>query len=175
MFAISVKSVPGCFVLIVPRLIGVPVAANPGFVPHDDVLVDDALALLEVVELVGLLAAELAALLELLLLPHPARTAAPPNATSATIVRTRMGRHLRSRSSLSRVTISSPPSSRDANTVASLDSGDPRAKRVSAEPATYPRHILRERESNRARNGYLLHWRSADRAQHIELVLDAVE
>src|SRR3954453_23207170 len=37
MFAISVKSVPGCWVLIVPRLIGVPVAATPGLLPHDEV------------------------------------------------------------------------------------------------------------------------------------------
>jgi hypothetical protein len=37
MFSMSLKSVPGCLVLIAPRLIGVPVAATPGLVPHDDV------------------------------------------------------------------------------------------------------------------------------------------
>src|SRR5689334_16854047 len=37
MFAMSVKSVPGCWVLIVPRLIGVPVAATPGLLPHAEV------------------------------------------------------------------------------------------------------------------------------------------
>ena len=33
----SLKSVPGCLVLIAPMLIGVPVAATPGLVPHDEV------------------------------------------------------------------------------------------------------------------------------------------
>src|SRR6202161_2693270 len=37
MFSMSLKSVPGCLVLIAPMLIGVPVAATPGFVPHEDV------------------------------------------------------------------------------------------------------------------------------------------
>ena len=37
MFSMSLKSVPGCLVLIAPRLIGVPVAATPGLVPHDEV------------------------------------------------------------------------------------------------------------------------------------------
>ena len=37
MFSISVKSVPGCFVLIAPSVIGLPLAATPGFGPHDDV------------------------------------------------------------------------------------------------------------------------------------------
>jgi hypothetical protein len=118
MFAMSVKSVPGCLVLIVPRLIGVPVAATPGFGPHDEVLVEAALALLDVVELVGLLAAALDAPLELLLplLPQPARTATATNPANATIARRRTGRQVCGRSGLSRVTISSPPSSRDANT-----------------------------------------------------------
>jgi hypothetical protein len=35
MLAWSVKSVPGCLVLIVPRLIGLPVAATPGLGPHE--------------------------------------------------------------------------------------------------------------------------------------------
>jgi hypothetical protein len=37
MFDMSVNEVPGWSVLIVPRLIGVPVAATPGLVPHEDV------------------------------------------------------------------------------------------------------------------------------------------
>ena len=45
MFGPSVKSVPGCLVSIVPMLIGVPVAATPGFGPHDDVSVEPPLEL----------------------------------------------------------------------------------------------------------------------------------
>jgi len=45
MFSMSLKSVPFCFVLIAPMLIGVPVAATPGLVPQAEVLV--VLALLE--------------------------------------------------------------------------------------------------------------------------------
>ncbi|HEX3832403.1 MAG TPA: hypothetical protein VHW04_10575 [Solirubrobacteraceae bacterium] len=41
------KSVPGCFVLIVPRLIGDPVAAFPGVGPHDDTSAPPPLLLLE--------------------------------------------------------------------------------------------------------------------------------
>src|SRR6201996_8812365 len=37
MFSMSLKSVPGCLVLIAPMLIGVPVAATPGLVPQEDV------------------------------------------------------------------------------------------------------------------------------------------
>jgi len=37
MFSMSEKSVPGTLVLIAPTGIGVPVAAFPGLVPHDDV------------------------------------------------------------------------------------------------------------------------------------------
>src|SRR5271169_1403055 len=44
MFWMSVKSVPGCLVLIAPSGIGVPVAATPGLGPHDDVLVDALVA-----------------------------------------------------------------------------------------------------------------------------------
>jgi hypothetical protein len=77
-------------------LIGVPVAATPGFDPHFDVSLVDALALLppelDVVELVALVALEAppgAADVVLLLLPHPASTAAPTSAASAMIVRRR--------------------------------------------------------------------------------------
>jgi hypothetical protein len=72
----SVKSVPGCLVLIVPRLIGVPVAATPALLPQDEVPVE-ALALLLAVVLAldeppaALLLALL--LLLLLLLPQPAK------------------------------------------------------------------------------------------------------
>src|SRR6202035_2770436 len=37
MFSMSLKSVPGCLVLIAPMLIGVPVAASPGLVPQEEV------------------------------------------------------------------------------------------------------------------------------------------
>src|ERR1700722_11809848 len=37
MFSMSLKSVPGCLVLIAPMLIGVPVAATPGLVPQEEV------------------------------------------------------------------------------------------------------------------------------------------
>jgi hypothetical protein len=36
MFSMSLKSVPGCLVLIAPMLIGVPVAAWPGVGPQDE-------------------------------------------------------------------------------------------------------------------------------------------
>jgi len=79
----SVKSVPGCLVLIVPRLIGEPVAATPALGPHDDVPVE-ALALLVVALAVPVLLLVVAAgalllelLLLLLLLPHPARNSRP--------------------------------------------------------------------------------------------------
>jgi len=44
MFSMSLKSVPGCLVLIAPMLIGVPVAATPGWVPQDEVETAPALA-----------------------------------------------------------------------------------------------------------------------------------
>ncbi|HUO73165.1 MAG TPA: hypothetical protein VMU39_20520 [Solirubrobacteraceae bacterium] len=93
MFGPSLKSVPGCFVSIVPMLIGVPVAFTPGFGPHDEVLTDVPLLLavpaLDVAALV--VALELAALLvlELLLLPHPARTNRPVTEMAARLRRTR--------------------------------------------------------------------------------------
>jgi hypothetical protein len=81
MFGPSLKSVPGCLVSIVPRSIGVPVAATPGFVPHDEVFTDadGALALELLAALVAgaaLLVLALLALLLLLLLllPQPAMT-----------------------------------------------------------------------------------------------------
>ena|SRR5579871_5819245 len=76
MLAMSVKSVPGCLVLIVPRAIGVPVAFTPGLGPHCDVLTPAAVVELDVLdgaeaEDVVVLAAP-APLLELLLLPPQA-------------------------------------------------------------------------------------------------------
>ena len=53
MFAMSVNEVPGWSVLIVPRLIGVPVAATPGLVPHVEVSTAPALAVLDADEEAG--------------------------------------------------------------------------------------------------------------------------
>jgi hypothetical protein len=78
MFGPSLKSVPGCFVSIVPMLIGVPVALTPGLLPHDDVLADAVLALL-LLEL----AAPPVLLLLLLLLPQAASTTARTTANAA--------------------------------------------------------------------------------------------
>ena len=50
MFSMSLKSVPGCLVLIAPMLIGVPVAATPGLVPQDDVETALALEVLDAVD-----------------------------------------------------------------------------------------------------------------------------
>src|SRR5450755_440749 len=99
MFAMSVKSVPGWWVLIEPKLIGVPAAFTPGLGPHDDVSVAPPAAalLLAAVVLAAVLVAALlvaavlvgALLLELLLLllPHPAIPIAPTNATTAKLGR----------------------------------------------------------------------------------------
>ena len=104
MFGMSVKSVPGCLVAIAPSRIGVPVALAPGFGPHDDVLVETA-ALELVLELVVPLAAALLVVeLLLLLLPQPARIAAP---TTAARVRQSRVRGIRVRSSCI-LTISPP-------------------------------------------------------------------
>jgi hypothetical protein len=88
MFGISVKSVPGCLVLIDPSRIGVPVALTPGLGPQDETLADEPPP--------ELLAAELELppelppeLLLLLLLPHPARANNPIAANSAIPTRTR--------------------------------------------------------------------------------------
>src|SRR5271165_6700925 len=95
MFGPSLKSVPGCLVSIVPMLIGVPVAATPGFAPHDDVAVAAPALLAALVALLtallALLLALLAALVALLelLLPQPASTTRPITAVSAKDSRTR--------------------------------------------------------------------------------------
>jgi hypothetical protein len=89
MFGPSLKSVPGCLVSIVPMLIGVPVAAWPGFGPHCDVSADPPLLELEPPELdvpvdpPPLAAAPPPALeLLLLLLPHAATNMAAMTAAS---------------------------------------------------------------------------------------------
>jgi hypothetical protein len=92
MFSMSLKSVPGCLVLIAPMLIGVPVAATPGLVPQDEVetvLADEELdgaaaALLDAGALVAG-GAEVVEELEL----HPARTPSASAATTAAAVRVR--------------------------------------------------------------------------------------
>jgi hypothetical protein len=98
MFGPSLKSVPGCLVSIVPMLIGVPVAAWPGFGPHCDVSVDPPPLELEPPELdvevdPPLLAAALPPALELLLLlPHAATNMAAMTAASTKPRRARSAR-----------------------------------------------------------------------------------
>jgi hypothetical protein len=89
MFSMSLKSVPGCLVLIAPMLIGVPVAATPGLVPQDEVetvLADEELdgeaALLDAGALVAV-EADVVEELEL----QPARTPSATAATTAAAVR----------------------------------------------------------------------------------------
>src|SRR5271170_4373864 len=91
MFSMSLKSVPGCLVLIAPMLIGVPVAATPGLVPQDEVetvLADEELdgeaALLDAGALVAV-EADVVEELEL----QPARTPSATAATTAAAVRVR--------------------------------------------------------------------------------------
>jgi hypothetical protein len=91
MFSMSVKSVPGCFVLIAPSLIGVPVAAAPGLGPQDDVSVELLVEAAVLVADVDDEAAGAAALLVLLLLllPQPAMNSTPRTATNDRPSRTR--------------------------------------------------------------------------------------
>ena len=92
MFGPSLKSVPGCLVSIVPIGIGVPVAATPGFLPHEDVLAELVLAELVValvLELVALDAPLLDVVVLELLLPHPASTSTPPTSTASAPVERR--------------------------------------------------------------------------------------
>src|SRR5580693_2997383 len=92
MFSMSLKSVPGCLVLIAPMLIGVPVAATPGLVPQEDVetvpadeeLDGAAAALLAAGALVAV-EADVVEELEL----QPARTPSATAATTAAAVRVR--------------------------------------------------------------------------------------
>ena len=88
MFAMSLKSVPFCFVLIAPMLIGVPVAATPGLVPQAEVLVVLALELLDADELLEA-GGELLELDELELL-QAARTPSESAASAASSIRVRL-------------------------------------------------------------------------------------
>ncbi|MFY9670977.1 MAG: hypothetical protein WBF20_10125 [Trebonia sp.] len=87
MFSMSLKSVPFCFVLIAPMLIGVPVAATPGLVPQAEVLV--VLALLEADADELLAGGELLELDELELL-QAARTPSESAASVASSIRVRL-------------------------------------------------------------------------------------
>jgi len=83
----SAKLVPVWSVTIEPRLIGVPVAATPGLVPHDEVVTAVEVGLALPLVGAGALLEEVEAGVEvelvlLLLLLHPART--PPIAMTAT-------------------------------------------------------------------------------------------
>ncbi|MGA9830351.1 MAG: hypothetical protein WBQ71_04465 [Trebonia sp.] len=89
MFSMSLKSVPFCFVLIAPMLIGVPVAATPGLVPQAEVLVVVALELLEADADELLAGGELLELDELELL-QAARTPSESAASVASSIRVRL-------------------------------------------------------------------------------------
>jgi hypothetical protein len=93
MFSMSLKSVPGCLVLIAPMLIGVPVAATPGLVPQEDVEVAPLAEELDAEEAAPLAAGALdddAPLPELELEElHAARTPSDSAATAAAAVRVR--------------------------------------------------------------------------------------
>ena len=95
MFSMSLKSVPGCLVLMAPMLIGVPVAATPGLVPQADVEVVVPPAAELDAGAAALLAAgalDAAALLlelELELELHAARTPSDSTAAAAAVVRVR--------------------------------------------------------------------------------------
>jgi hypothetical protein len=83
MFGPSVKSVPGWWVSIVPMLIGVPVAATPGFGPHAEApVLADVDVLLVAVFAAVLLVLLVAGVLLLLELPQPASANAPTTAES---------------------------------------------------------------------------------------------
>jgi hypothetical protein len=85
----SAKLVPVWSVTIEPRLIGVPVAATPGLVPHDEVLTAAALGLV-LAGAAGLLEAPVVGVvLGLLLLLHAARTPIAMTATAAPASRER--------------------------------------------------------------------------------------
>jgi hypothetical protein len=84
MFGMSVNEVPGWLVTMAPSAIGVPVAAVPGLVPHDDVLV--AAGALEALG-GGAEVFVLLELLELLELLHPAAPTARAAAARTIIVR----------------------------------------------------------------------------------------
>ena len=91
MFSMSLKSVPFCFVLIAPMLIGVPVAATPGLVPQADVLTVLPLALLDAdAEELALDDVLVEVVLELELLLQAARTPSESAAIVASSIRERL-------------------------------------------------------------------------------------
>ena len=88
MLEMSVKSVPGCLVLIEPRLIGVPLAVTPAFGPQEDVdVLPPAAALVELLLLPE--GAALLLLLLLLLLP-PQAASAKSEMTAASATKSRL-------------------------------------------------------------------------------------
>src|SRR5580692_2989798 len=93
MFSMSLKSVPGCLVLIAPMLIGVPVAATPGLVPQDEVETVPADEELDGAEAAALLAAGALVAVEADVVEElelqPARTPSATAATTAAAVRVR--------------------------------------------------------------------------------------
>jgi hypothetical protein len=93
MFSMSLKSVPGCLVLIAPMLIGVPVAATPGLVPQEDVetvpLAPEPDAVAAALLAAGALDDAAALPVELELELHAARTPSDSAATAAAAVRVR--------------------------------------------------------------------------------------
>jgi hypothetical protein len=95
MFSMSLKSVPGCLVLIAPMLIGVPVAVTPGLVPQAEAVTAALVEELDAAEAAALVAAgalEVAAgaLLELDELElQAARTPSDSTAAAAAAVRVR--------------------------------------------------------------------------------------
>jgi hypothetical protein len=87
MLEMSVKSVPGCLVLIEPRLIGVPLALTPALGPQDDV---DELPPAAALDDAVLLPAGAALLLALLLLLPPQAARANSEMTAANATRSRL-------------------------------------------------------------------------------------
>jgi hypothetical protein len=94
MFSMSLKSVPGCLVLIAPMLIGVPVAATPGWEPQAEASTAVLVGELDAEEAAALVAAgalEVAggALLDVELELQAARTPSDSTAATAAAVRVR--------------------------------------------------------------------------------------
>src|SRR5689334_16523619 len=95
MFSMSLKSVPGCLVLIAPMLIGVPVAFTPGLEPHADAETVPAAAELDEPEVAAGADADddvppaAAPVLELVLELHAARAPRDSAANAAAAARVR--------------------------------------------------------------------------------------
>jgi len=90
MFGWSVKSVPGCLVLIAPNTIGDPLALTPGLGPQDEVLTLPDPPLLLLLPPLEDEPPGGALVLDELLLPHAASaTSAASETTTATAIRSR--------------------------------------------------------------------------------------